>query len=912
LTELLNDEARAPGDNLCLSYSSNAQVFVTVAKVGSSSFSTADSLVQDSVAFLNALINSEEDIAFLNDEIFAISIMQFVQKVAGPSASIEVTPATQVSVLELLFGIAAKFRIHPNTLTVWFSRAIGDGQEELSFAGATKKDDFPLLYVLLHYIHHEGKIGDFARTGLLYVIESASVSEELETWICESDMATLMASGLGALYSQLPRRLYLSFDDDPPPLLAFADDKYVPVQGAESSSSDQFKSHMKTFLSHLLFWQDVLEHCGSADVKQTLLDHFHVLFLQQLLYPSILESSDSDGGSAIAILTYMHQILDSLDHPDLIHPILHYLLALPPESVKNDNKPVRRQKSMDLLTMSTSLGETRPVNWFTLADLILISLKAPHHQVQMAALRLATVILKKHHKYALNTLVKVSYEFDEESGRTIGAQDKEVEYLLSLVELIGGEDDFDELYEGYLSDIRTLIEAHTCFETLLGRPDANRKFINAEHKPRELYLHGIWQKDALLLRLSGLLDTFYTNDVEVNLILTETILNLGACGYVRLPGWLVVHFSKYLFPSDGKSSNENDEDETSTDLKELQSALDEGLDEEDLLEKRRLKQVKLARRIPTWQPDSLPPLLQSLQYLVTIASSLRSTIPRFDNLLLERKQAFQVSDRLSEAIASKPVIRPSGISTPHMTPQKIQSPTPVRQSTLSSISQRIFSSPRATPPRTDSPRGRQLIGETSTPTKSRFTPSPSKLQIQSSLFGNGSISPSPANFRSQSPKMDQLNIKDVIQGFREPRKRELKKLVHIPPANAGSGSTSSPTLIQSRYKEHPQHDDTSDDNEEDEDEDSNDSDSSHAGTDSETGSGSDESDSESEENQESPSPTRNKGNHPVQARTGLEQQHHTASVGHVLTNMVVLQHFLLELAALIQTRASILEDVKYT
>lgn len=38
-----------------------------------------------------------------------------------------------------------------------------------------------------------------------------------------------------------------------------------------------------TFLAYLAFWQDLLERCTSVDIKQTLLDHFEYLFLQQLL-----------------------------------------------------------------------------------------------------------------------------------------------------------------------------------------------------------------------------------------------------------------------------------------------------------------------------------------------------------------------------------------------------------------------------------------------------------------------------------------------------------------------------------------------------------------------------------------------------------------------------------------------------
>ena len=148
-----------------------------------------------------------------------------------------------------------------------------------------KHEDFPLFYLLIDYVHHEGRVGDFARTGLLYLIESASHSVELETWLVQSDLATLMASGLGALYSQLSRKLVLSYTDhDLPAILALSDYAGPSLHlDAETSTSLDFLAHLTTFLSYLLFWQDVLEHCKSLEVKQTLLDHFQVIFLEQLL-----------------------------------------------------------------------------------------------------------------------------------------------------------------------------------------------------------------------------------------------------------------------------------------------------------------------------------------------------------------------------------------------------------------------------------------------------------------------------------------------------------------------------------------------------------------------------------------------------------------------------------------------------
>lgn len=36
-------------------------------------------------------------------------------------------------------------------------------------------------------------------------------------------------------------------------------------------------------MAYLLFWQDTIDHCKSPEVVATLLDHFQVLFLEQLL-----------------------------------------------------------------------------------------------------------------------------------------------------------------------------------------------------------------------------------------------------------------------------------------------------------------------------------------------------------------------------------------------------------------------------------------------------------------------------------------------------------------------------------------------------------------------------------------------------------------------------------------------------
>lgn len=300
LTAILVDESRRPLPHPCIAFAAAKQAYVPVARIAITSYN--EWIVREAVLFFAALVESEEE-AFVEQGPFAISLTNLLVRITGPQ-SIRLELETEARVVELAFNITTKIRLDPAaTLPAWFQSPHRDSDAGLAdtspapsrdgssrgrdkFAGRTQKNDFPLFYLLLDYIHHEGKVGDFARTGLLYVIESASASVALEQWIIESDLSTLMATGLGALYSQLSRKLVIDHPpDDIPPALAMSDFEH-PTSTYEivGSNSPEFLAHLDTFLSHLHFWQDVLKHCHSIEVKATLLDHFQVIFLQQLLW----------------------------------------------------------------------------------------------------------------------------------------------------------------------------------------------------------------------------------------------------------------------------------------------------------------------------------------------------------------------------------------------------------------------------------------------------------------------------------------------------------------------------------------------------------------------------------------------------------------------------------------------------
>lgn len=242
------------------------------------------------MSFFATLLESEEE-AFVENDAFSASLTNLLVRITGAN-SIRLGQDTEVKVVELAFNVTTKIRLEPDILPAWFKKHADSASHDDKFkddrerfAGRTQKQDFPLFYLLMDYIHHEGRVGDFARTGLLYIIEAASHSVALEQWIVESDLSTLMATGLGALYSQLSRKLVIDHPpQDLPPVLAFSDYEH-PTTTSEivSSCSPDYQLHMDTFLSHLLFWQDVLNHCRSVEVKSTLLEHFQIIFLQQLL-----------------------------------------------------------------------------------------------------------------------------------------------------------------------------------------------------------------------------------------------------------------------------------------------------------------------------------------------------------------------------------------------------------------------------------------------------------------------------------------------------------------------------------------------------------------------------------------------------------------------------------------------------
>ncbi|EFQ99548.1 hypothetical protein MGYG_02561 [Nannizzia gypsea CBS 118893] len=535
LNDILRDESRGPSPHPCHSDAATSQVYLTVTKLALATHDPA--VVSAAAVLLNTLIESEVD-GIVDSTVFARALVDLVSH-GNASTCIDRHDLEdgESKLVELVFGVANVIRLRPEILPAWFSpEEKKDGFDEpqridpslragKEFAGVTRRDDFPLFYLLVDYVHYEGRTGDFARTGLLYIIETASKVKELERWLIESDMATLMAIGLGASYSQLSR-LLISTDshEDIPAIIALSDHTDL-----DNTVHHSHQGQLDAFLSYLLFWQDAIDHCKSPEVTDTLLDHFQVLFLEQLLYPSLLESSDVAGGSTSSVITYLSRILESIYQPVLVNRILNFLLASPAseqqhiglKSTKKSRMSLSRRKSLDILASFAEAAAKPSPTLFNLVDLILMGIRSHNRQTVVATLRLITVVIQHHHEFA-NLLIKSARDQGSHPTelRTVAALNAEVQRLFTFATNLLDDPGIEPSYENYIS----------CALSVLYQ----RMHSQSHVLP--------WLVDTRGGVFSGMLDLlrrFFTNSVVTNLALTNSFSALASSDLISLDGWLL-------------------------------------------------------------------------------------------------------------------------------------------------------------------------------------------------------------------------------------------------------------------------------------------------------------------------------------------------------------------------------------
>ena len=380
-------------------------------------------------------------------------------------------------------------------------RTVRSGPSEIPSSTTTKKPEYEFLLFnyLLRFVHREGQIGDFARAGLLFLMDVAmspvdplqkqddtlatststtSTTENdpntdaalaLAEYILDGDFSEVLAAGLAAVYSVLPTKLEISqpakaevtsgstmvlgASSGIPSEDKDAEEQSDRPMGLEESSNPDFKSRLDHFLKLLEFLQDVLRRNNAPDlpdealdpsslvgsaIAQSILNAVRRVFFENVLYPSILECSDSDG-SAVAVMSYIDISLRTLGLGQLGDLLVDFLMSednttedltlsrMRPHSLLNLNGPppsksfrpdratrARRRKSTAMVLLEMEAPDSRrpseyftSMGRFTLKDLLLSSLRSKSHPTNTAALQLLHSLMQMYCRVCVDRLLLV-------------------------------------------------------------------------------------------------------------------------------------------------------------------------------------------------------------------------------------------------------------------------------------------------------------------------------------------------------------------------------------------------------------------------------------------------------------------------------------------------------------------------
>lgn len=621
----------------------------------------------------------------------------------------------------------------------------------------------------------------------------------------------------------------------------------------------------------------------------------------------------------MAVLTYLRRILESLDHPDMINLVLHYLLALP-EALASREGPstssisdARKRKSMDLATMmAEKSSETVTPLLFNLVDLILACLRSRNQQTIHVTLQLVSAILKRHHRYAVITLLKTEVLPANTADRTVGAHEQEVEYMVGLASSIGGHGDFDEIYGNILKDTTTRLESHPCSLRLLvsrvSTSDPKLPVVpdSLPGAPRDVRDHTLRADDPLLNATLDLLETFFINPVEMNLSVTETVVDLAICGYMSIEGWLARSPKTYSFAEEDNEAGdataggqEERGDDTSVSIGELGAPSTSPSSGRGLSasEAQRLKALARCRRRPQWNRESVPRMLSLLQRLCDQVSSFKEMIPRFEELLQQRREAFQTAETMLDHPPPTRKASPASQSTPERpSPDRAGragSPSS-RPSALEGFAQR-FLLELGTPSRSVSPRGRKDPGRSSGASTSGTTPGLSESSIPRAPrappkefhinYADPNKSGTSRNFSPSSARSDLGSATDLGEAsaasqaaaFAAIDQSILARLVGLPDDKLKP--------IPIKLDRWP------------------------------TSNSAEATGSEDRPDRAEGSGTAGAARASVgtaeDVKAGTPAEETKVSVSHVITNVIIFQSFLLELAGLMQVRAGLFGEVRY-
>lgn len=164
-----------------------------------------------------------------------------------------------------------------------------------------------IFSLLVPFIHRDGAIGQQARDALLLVMSASATHEAVARYIADNSyFCPVLATGLSALYSSLPRKIEVRGDD----WHALRQEDWMGV------------SSLVLFMNSLEFCNAVVQ-VSHPLVRTQLLDYLHNGFLVPVMGPALHKSSVDE---MIASTAYLDLFLRSVSETSLLRTFLRFIL----------------------------------------------------------------------------------------------------------------------------------------------------------------------------------------------------------------------------------------------------------------------------------------------------------------------------------------------------------------------------------------------------------------------------------------------------------------------------------------------------------------------------------------------------------------------------------------------------------
>ncbi|CAJ0957866.1 unnamed protein product [Ranitomeya imitator] len=207
------------------------------------------------------------------------------------------SPVLENNLVLLLNQLCVSLAREPSTLELFFQDPTGqEGTANLL-----------IFSLLVPFIHHEGLIGQQARDALLLIMAMSSDNPTMARYITENSFfCPILATGLSALYSSLPRKIEVRGDD----WHFLRREDWIGV-------------------SSLVLFMNSLEFCNAVTqvahplVQNQLVEYIHNGFLVPVMGPALHKTSIEE---MIASTAYLELFLRSISETALLKTFLRFIL----------------------------------------------------------------------------------------------------------------------------------------------------------------------------------------------------------------------------------------------------------------------------------------------------------------------------------------------------------------------------------------------------------------------------------------------------------------------------------------------------------------------------------------------------------------------------------------------------------